>query len=359
MQKADRAAQGGRIVCAWYEKNARDLPWRASTDPYRVLVSEIMLQQTRAETVAKRFGPFLARFENVAVLADASEDEVLKAWEGLGYYRRARNLHKAAQYLQKEHDGVLPADVTLLRAVPGIGDYTAAAVAAIAYGMSVVPVDANVLRIFSRLYAMEEPVDRSAARTKIADLARVWLGENVPGDFAQGLMDIGSSYCTPRRPRCEACPLLSLCEAGGSGMAEQYPVKTKPAGRREEDVTILILCTKDGRVALEKRPDGDLLAAMYGLPVRKGKWSEKKADAWAKASMGEEAAVQFLPERKHVFTHVTWHIRDILITGTPSENLAAKYLWVTAGELERAYALPSAFRPSAKRAFAVLVEKRP
>ena len=255
-------------LLAWYDRHRRVLPWRARkgerAEPYRVWLSEIMLQQTTVKAVAPYYTRFLARWPTVERLAVADLDEVLKAWAGLGYYARARNLHACAQAVVAQHGGIFPDEVETLRALPGIGDYTAAAVAAIAYDAPAVPVDGNVERVVTRLFAVEEALP--AAKPEIKRLAASLLPSRRAGDFAQALMDLGATLCSPKRPACALCPWNESCAAYGRGDQETFPRKTpKREGKLRRGAAFVAL-RADGSILLRKRPDKGLLASMTEVP---------------------------------------------------------------------------------------------
>ena len=289
-----------------YDRAARDLPWRRDTDPYRVLVSEIMLQQTRVETVKGYYGPWLERFPTLGALADAEEDDVLKAWEGLGYYRRARSLHRAARVVREEHGGVLPRCADALRGLPGVGEYTSGAVASIAFGEPVPAVDGNVRRVLSRLYDVAEP-----AAYWLRDTAAAWVDDVRPGDWNQALMELGATICTPRSPKCGGCPVAEWCGARAAGTVDERPAPTTKRAVPTADIALAVLHA-DGRVLLEKRPAGGLLGGMWAFPERRLKAvGERGADACkaaleiARAAGVEPASPPCpLPEIRHRFSHL-------------------------------------------------------
>jgi A/G-specific adenine glycosylase len=243
-----------------YDRHARELPWRRDTDPYRVLVSEIMLQQTRVETVRGYYDPWLERFPTVEALADAGEDEVLKAWEGLGYYRRARNLHRAARVVREDLDGRIPGEYDELRALPGIGEYTAGAVASIAFGEVVPAVDGNVKRVLARLYDVADPKARWL-RERAAEL----VDPERPGDWNQALMELGATVCTPRSPKCGACPWGDVCVARAAGTQAERPAKSAKRPVPKAAFGVAVIHAAD-RVLLTRRPDEGLLAGMWSFP---------------------------------------------------------------------------------------------
>jgi A/G-specific adenine glycosylase len=310
-KKSVRAPDAADLL-AWYDRNARVLPWRVRPglarrgvrpDPYRVWLSEIMLQQTTVRAVAPYFAKFLARWPTVEALGRASLDDVLRAWAGLGYYARARNLHACARAVAERHGGTFPDNIEALRALPGIGDYTAAAVAAIAFDIPAVPVDGNVERVVSRLFAIEEALP--AAKPAIKRLAASLLPRQRSGDFAQALMDLGATICSPKRPACTLCPVNDACIAYARGTQDSLPRK---APRREGQLrrgAAFVAMRADGRVLLRKRPDKGLLASMTEVPG--SEWANDFDPASAIRSaprFGGKTKWRRLPGVvRHVFTH--------------------------------------------------------
>jgi A/G-specific adenine glycosylase len=265
-----RAAPGGvaRDLLAWYDRHRRRLPWRAppgeTADPYRVWLSEIMLQQTTVQAVAPYFEAFLARWPTVADLAAVDLDAVLQQWAGLGYYARARNLHRAARQVMARHDGVFPSDAAALRDLPGVGIYTAAAIGAIAFDRPEAVMDGNIERVLARLFRVAIPLPK--AKTELRRLAAELTPAARPGDYAQALMDLGSSLCTPRKPACSLCPLMAGCAARAAGDAELYPVKVKKPERPTRYGVAFWAMRGDGAVLLRKRPESGLLGGMVEVP---------------------------------------------------------------------------------------------
>ena len=249
-------------LLAHYDRRRRSLPWRGETDPYRVLVSEVMLQQTRVETVLRYYEPWLERFPDLHALADAEEDAVLKAWEGLGYYRRARNLHRAARVARERPDARLPSTYAELRTLPGVGEYTAGAVASIAFGEPVPAADGNVRRVLARLFDVAEPRPAWLRKT-----AAGLVDADRPGDWNQALMELGATVCTPRAPRCDTCPVAAWCRARAAGtQAERPGGPARPPVRR---ATFALAVLRDGgRVLLERRPADGLLGGLWAFPER-------------------------------------------------------------------------------------------
>ncbi len=293
------------LLLRWYDRHRRSLPWRAAPgappDPYRVWLSEIMLQQTTVAAAGPYFDRFVARWPDLSALAAASLDEVLQAWQGLGYYARARNLHACARAVVQRHGGALPSEIAALRALPGIGDYTAAAIAAIAFDHRVAAVDGNVERVVARLYAIGEKLPQAKERLKA--LAAALVPRHRAGDFAQAMMDLGATICTPRRPRCVLCPWRGACAAAASGLAEDLPVRAEKPDRPLRYGVAFWLTRADGSVLLRRRPEKGLLGGMVEIPStawRTAPWS------FAEAVAAAPAAARWLPlpgTVRHGFTH--------------------------------------------------------
>lgn len=327
-------------LCLWYEKNKRSMPWRDDATPYHVWLSEIMLQQTRIEAVKAYYAKFTKRLPNIKDLADVSEEELLKMWEGLGYYNRARNLQKAAKVVVEEHDGKLPADYDLLLSLPGIGNYTAGAIASIAYGIPAPAVDGNVLRVTMRYLNCRDDITKMSVRKNMEQSIMKVIPKENPGDFNQALMELGEVICIPNgKPLCEKCPLAATCGAKKAGAQEELPIKPEKKGRRIEKRTILIL-EKEGKIAIRKRPEKGLLAGLWEFPSWEGYVSQKK--------MKEEfpnAKIKPLEAGKHIFSHVEWHMKGYRVSieeALPSQ-LENDLLWVKKQELHDIYSIPVAF----------------
>jgi len=287
-------------LLAWYDLHGRELPWRVATpDPYRVWLSEVMLQQTTTAHAAPYFLAFTARWPTVEALAAAPDDAVMAAWAGLGYYARARNLLACARVVAGDLGGVFPDSEAVLRALPGVGAYTAAAIAAIAFGRAANVVDANVERVVARLFAVETPLP--AARPELNALARDLVRDYRPGDWAQALMDLGAMVCRPQAPACGQCPLATDCRARAAGAPETWPRRAAKPPRPHRHGAAYIL-TRAGEVALVQRPDRGLLGGMLGLPTTPWR-AEPWSDAEALARVPAPAAWRRLGEIDHVFTH--------------------------------------------------------
>jgi A/G-specific adenine glycosylase len=301
-------AMAARLL-AWYDRHARRLPWRVppgrratdTPDPYKVWLSEIMLQQTTVATVGPYFAAFVARWPTVEALADAPREEVLSAWAGLGYYARARNLHACAQTVAGRHGGRFPETEEELRKLPGIGPYTAAAVAAIAFDRAATPVDGNVERVVARLFAVETPLP--AAKPELKSLARDLTPAERPGDFAQALMDLGATVCLPRTPKCPLCPLSGTCRAHARGIAAELPARAAKKARPTRRAVAFWVLDPDGRVLLRSRPDDGLLGGMMEVPSTPWRESSPKQDEIAAAAPVRADWTPLAGSVRHTFTH--------------------------------------------------------
>ncbi len=334
-------------LLSWYDLNARTLPWRGIHDPYRTWVSEAMLQQTRVETVLSYYDRFLARFPDLPSLAAADEADVLKLWEGLGYYSRARNLKKAAQLLVERWGGRLPEIAAELKKLPGIGDYTAGAIASIAYGQREPAVDGNVLRVLARILESPEDVMQPAIRRHMAEMLRAeYPAGEAAGLLTEGIMELGETLCIPNgEPRCELCPVRECCRACRNGTAARYPVKSPPRERRLEERTVLLLRC-GGKVAIRRRENKGLLAGLWEFPNLEGfRGEDEIAEELTRRGARLLACVP-CGEARHVFTHVEWHMRNYLV------DCAAEwgdFVWLSPGEIAADYSIPVAFRAVRKR----------
>jgi A/G-specific adenine glycosylase len=348
-----KAAPEAAVLLAWYDVSARVLPWRArggvKPDPYRVWLSEIMLQQTRVETVLPYYAKFLARWPDITALANARQEEVLSAWAGLGYYARARNLHACAKTVVAEFAARFPEEEAELRRLPGIGAYTSAAIAAIAFGKKASPVDGNIERVMSRLFAVEEKLP--AAKKTLSRLAAEMTPSHRAGDFAQALMDLGATICTPKRPACGICPWMDACLARARGDQETFPRRTgKVEGRLRKGAAFAVL-REDGQILLRTRPAKGLLAGMTEIPGSEWSAEYKESDALRFAPLlppatgaREKLKWQKLPGAvRHVFTHFPLELA-IYLARVPAKQGAPKDMrFVPLGLLDNE-ALPSVMR---------------
>ncbi len=337
-----------RLLISWYRNARRDLPWRKTRDAYAVMVSELMLQQTRVETVIPYYRRFLAELPDVAALSRVADDALLKLWQGLGYYRRAAMLKQAAQVIMEKYDGVFPSDYESIRRLPGIGDYTAGAIASIAFGQPRAAVDGNVLRVISRVTDDDRDVFSVSSRRRIAGELESLYPENAASDFTQSLMELGATVCLPNgAPRCDVCPVKTLCLAEKNGTIALRPMKKVQKARKVEKKTLYFL-TCNGRIALMRRPGQGVLANLYGFPEDAGFLTpagiQKRHANWHVSGNALAA--------KHVFTHLEWHMRWFC---AESDQETADFIWVTHPELEQKYPIPTAF--SAYRKLADIVKK--
>jgi A/G-specific adenine glycosylase len=331
----------------WYTKNSRALPWRATKDPYAIWVSEIMLQQTQVQTVIPYYERWMRTFPTLRSLAESSEDQVLKRWEGLGYYSRARNLRKAAKKILLEQDGHFPKNFDAILALPGIGRYTAGAITSIAFGLPYPVLDANVIRVLSRVYAVNQSLALSSTLKKLWDLATQLLPHKNPGDFNQAMMELGASLCSPKKPSCLLCPLRDQCLAYSLGNPEAFPVKAPKIKTEKINVAIGMLWDRK-KVLIQKRSPTGLWAGLWEFPGGKVEAGETPEQGLLR-EMREELGVQIkICQKRKVILHtytrfrVTLHPFDcILKTGTPKNKAATELKWVPVERLPE-YAFPSA-----------------
>ena len=332
-------------LLAWYDENRRILPWREKPEPYRVWVSEIMLQQTRVEAVKPYFARFMEHLPDVESLAAAEEDELLKLWEGLGYYSRARNLKAAAQQIVEQHGGKMPSEYHDLIKLKGIGSYTAGAISSIAFGHPVPAVDGNVLRVIMRLLADDSDISEASVRKRVAEDLKPVMPKDRPGDFNQALMELGATVCLPNgAPKCAECPWKTFCRAGIEESWQQYPKKAVKKPRTVEYRTILVI--RDGhRAVIRRRPNKGLLAGMYEFPSLLGKASLDEVKDWLSAQGVCAVKIEKLPESKHIFTHKEWHMTGymVLVDGLEPMHKDPSLMFVETQETEEKYPIPSAF----------------
>ena len=335
----------------WFYENQRILPFRTDPSPYHVWLSEIMLQQTRVSAALPYYERFLAALPDIPALAACEEEKLHKLWEGLGYYSRVRNLQKAAKIVCEQYGGQLPADYAALRALPGIGDYTAGAIASISFGIPVPAVDGNVLRVFSRLY--NDPAVVTDPAVKKAFTARVMEHQPpaAPGDYNQALMELGALVCVPNgAPLCEKCPLADLCQARAAGTALELPHKTTPKPRKLQPVTVALVESPQGFL-LQQRPGKGLLAGLW-QPVL---WENEALTAQEICARLQAMGVQTgpaepaaLPAAKHIFSHIEWHMNGVQLA-VPAQSAPAGCVWASRAQLQAEYTLPGAFKASKKR----------
>lgn len=326
----------------WYTAHERAFPWREHPTPYRVWVSEIMLQQTRIEAALPYFERFMAALPTLRDLAEASEDTLLKLWEGLGYYSRVRNLQKAAQVVMRDYGGELPCRYEQLLTLPGIGEYTAGAIASIAFGKRAAAVDGNVLRVMARLTNDDRDVMQSRPRRELTELVRRLVPAEAPGAFNQGLMELGETICLPNaQPKCAICPVNAYCAVAGTQRARELPTRSAPKARRVEQRTVLVVVLQgaEPKVLLHRRAPRGLLGGMWELP---NLLTDESVEDFLKSQGITAVETQPLSVGRHVFSHVEWQLSGLLVKAIPF-IAGDEYVLVTAAQLSH-YALPTAFR---------------
>ncbi len=331
-------------ILDWYDRSARVLPWRSTPTPYRVWISEIMLQQTRVEAVIGYFERFLAALPDVPSLAAASEETLMKLWEGLGYYSRARNLQKAAKIIMQDYDGQLPADFDALCALPGIGEYTAGAISSIAFGLAKPAVDGNVLRVLARILASGADITSPKVKKEFTAAVQGMIARDRPGDFTQSLMELGATVCLPNgAPLCLGCPVAHECRAFRQGRAIDLPVKPEKKARKLEQRTVLVIRCQE-KLFVQQRPNTGLLAGLWEYVNLPGHYTlpQLTADLVKRGLTGNFI---HLKPSKHIFTHIEWQMQGWLLNldgDPPSPGETGR--WVTKKELLEQYTLPTAFK---------------
>lgn len=330
-------------LLSWYDQHKRILPWRENHDAYRVWVSEIMLQQTRVEAVISYYERFLQRFPDVFALAEAPEENVMKAWEGLGYYSRVRNMQKTAKLIAA-CGGNFPSSVTELKKLPGFGEYTAGAVASIAFNLPVPAVDGNVLRVLSRLNCDKSDISLPKTKKNAAELISNWIPEGRAGDFNQAIMDLGATICLPNsEPKCTECPFVNICMARAQNCQMSLPVKAaKPERKREQKTVFVIVC--GNQTAVRRRLSGSVLADMWELPtVNRWLTESQQAEQLAIWGIPSSATIETLTDAKHIFTHIEWNMHGVLVRTDEVALQSCELHWITPEERQNDIAIPSAF----------------
>ncbi len=346
-----RLYEAAKSLETWYQSSHRDLPWRYNINAYRVWISEIMLQQTRSETVKPYYHRFLSAFPDINHLASAPDDELLKLWEGLGYYSRARNLKKTAIICREQFGGTLPANYKELLSLPGIGSYTAGAIASIAYGLPYPAVDGNVLRVINRILADESDITKPQTKKNMENMLTIFIDEYLkyePGIFNQALMELGACVCIPNgKPLCGSCPVAHVCLARIEDRTEFIPFKSKKKPRKKEWRTIFVLADEGG-IILHKRPQSGLLAGLWELPSVDGTFTREETVHFWQNLINEPVEAEKLPQGKHIFSHIEWHMSAWQIkTSKPlcfykNRIEEASYLLASKEDLKK-ITIPSAF----------------
>lgn len=325
----------------WYEENKRILPWREDKNPYHVWISEIMLQQTRIEAVKKYYTNFMKELPTIESLANVPEEKLLKLWEGLGYYSRAKNLKKAAQRIIEEYNGIMPKTYDELLKLSGIGQYTAGAIASICYNEKVTAVDGNVLRVISRVTGSKKDVLLPNTKKEVENSLKKIMPKQ-SGSFNEALMELGEIICLPNgEPKCLQCPLQQLCIAYKENLIESIPVRIKKMKRKKEEKTVFIFITNEGKMAIQKRKEKGLLSGMYQLPNVSGYYSIKELENILKSWNIHPKEIEYLGEKKHIFTHMDWMMKGYLVTVEKENEL---FIWTSPKEISEKYALPTAFQ---------------
>lgn len=313
----------------WYQNNKRQLPWRETRDPYLIWISEVMLQQTQVETVIPYYNLFKRKYPTAFDLAEADEQEVLKDWEGLGYYSRARNLHNAAKVVATKHEGNMPRDLKELGDLKGIGPYTRGAIASIAFGLPEPAVDGNVFRVISRVLVITENTSEPRVRRIFEDIIREIISQTDPSSFNQGLMELGARICTPTSPKCEICPVAAHCRAYSLGIQTELPIKNKAKKQRVEKYALLLITNSENKVVIEQRPSEGLLANMWQFPMVsiENEWKDlKQIEKRVEKLYGTELTpLKKQAEYRHVFSHIIWEL-EVYTTRLINENPKLKFV---------------------------------
>lgn len=348
---AEKIKEFQKVFLKWYQAEKRNLPWRINTDPYRVWISEIMLQQTRVDTVIDYYYRFMEKFPTIKDLAQADEDELLKTWEGLGYYSRARNLQKAAQQIMTDFNGSFPQNVTNISSLKGIGPYTTGAIASISFELPEPAIDGNVMRVVSRLFCLTEDISKPSSRKIFDEKMRQIISHQAPGDFNQAMMDLGSAICTPKQPKCELCPIQKYCLAYEKEFQEEFPVKSKKVKPKDIYLVAGIIENKNGEYLLAQRPENGLIANMWSFPlieVSKDDYSELQKKWQGTTDNPQQMALDLVAEEEpeifpelpvvwqkrhfsevtHVYSHLKWHVLPFYGRALSNLTLADNEKWV-------------------------------
>ena len=339
MEKIELMRKMRKPVIEWYQKNKRELPWRKEKNPYHIWLSEIMLQQTRIEAVKQYYERFLEKLPTIQDLAEVEEEKLLKLWEGLGYYNRARNLKKAAQLIQEKYNGQMPKHYEELIELPGIGEYTAGAISSIAYDEPVPAVDGNVLRVVSRVIGSKKDVLDNKTKKELTQNLKEIMPEQA-GDFNEGLMELGELVCIPNgEPLCEKCPLQKICVAKNENLTEEIPVRNKKIKRRKEEKTVFLL-EYENKIAIRKRESVGLLANMYEFPNVNKKVTKKEIENILQAWFLTGKHIEKIGTHHHIFSHIEW---DMIGYKVQVNDVNQEFIWVGKEEILEKYPIPGAF----------------
>ncbi|MGM7637518.1 A/G-specific adenine glycosylase [Bacillus sp. Hm123] len=327
-------------LISWYQAEKRELPWRKDQDPYKVWVSEIMLQQTRVDTVIPYFNNFVDKFPTIEALADAEEEAVLKAWEGLGYYSRVRNLQTAVREVKEQYSGKVPNTKEEISSLKGVGPYTSGAILSIAYGVPEPAVDGNVMRVISRILSIWDDIAKASSRKIFEEAVRQLISKEDPSSFNQALMELGALICTPTSPSCLLCPVRDHCHAFHEGVQQELPVKTKKKNMRHVHLGAAVIATDEGDVLIQKRPETGLLANLWEFPnVELSGAGNPKMELelffCQEYGIDVELQAESIAKIQHVFSHLTWDIDVYYGKVQKSSVTKEKSQWVKKGEVER------------------------
>jgi len=337
------AAEFQSELIKWYKTEARVLPWRSDPSPYKVWISEIMLQQTRVDTVIPYFLRFVAEVPTAQALAQIEEERLLKLWQGLGYYNRALNLKKAAQMIVEKFGGSIPGDMRDLMSLPGIGVYTTGAISSIAFGKAVPAIDGNVLRIIARITASSKDIGDLKTKKEFEPLVMELMPSENPGDFNQALMDLGATICLPNgEPKCWECPVSGFCEAYKKDLTSEIPVMSDKKARRIEKKTVLLISYND-MFAIRKRDKNGLLPNLWEFPNVEGHLTEEQCSHILKGLGIVAGEITALPPSKHIFTHLEWHMKGYFFRIAELKD-SSDFVWATKDEIKNRYSIPTAFK---------------
>ena len=333
-----------RRLLDWYDREARILPWRGELDPYKIWISEMMLQQTRVDTVIPYYFRFIAAIPSVDALSLLPEDQLLKLWQGLGYYRRAMNLQKAARIIMERFHGQLPSAIADLQSLPGIGPYSSGAIASIAFGTKTCAIDGNVLRVMARLTGTRDNIAEPAVKRRLEDTLKELLPEDRIGDFNQAMMELGALVCLPNgTPKCEECPHHAQCEAARQGLCAVIPEKIKDKQRRIETKTVFVI-SAENYIALRKRKKGGLLANLWEFPQVDGHLSEDECKDMLKKWGILNAEIIQTEFSRHIFSHLEWHMTGYSVFAEKTADYPPEWVWASKNEIVQYYAIPTAFK---------------